>query len=244
MTYSVTDVLHNLNHEIGFILFAGAFIFVGYYIVYLEAIRLGFRDKTHAMPVLANMYFFAHDLTFIFLFQRWFYEFDHWVYKAFWVGIIVFTVFEGIVHYQTLKYSQNELFPKLSKHQYWAVYLGLQMIVGLIFLIFYTNINDYLFLVSFSSTIVISVVFMFPMLYRRKSLQGQSKLFAVGLIISGTGFFFLFLPAMSREFWSLPFLLTGAVTIGLAMIYYRCLTLYENKNESDTIDSVPVEQSL
>lgn len=230
MSYSAAEVIYNMNHALGPILFAGAFIFVGYYIVYLEGIRLGFRDKTHAIPVPANMYFFAHDVIFLALFSRWFFEVDHWLYKAFWIGVVVFTIFESIVHYQTLKYSQSELFPQLGRRQYWLVYAALQLFIGVLFLLFYSMIDDYFFLISFSSTIVVSVIFMLPMLYRRNSGRGQSRFLALGLIISGLGFFFLFLPAMSSSFWSAPYWLAGVFTIGLASIYLWRLTTFKPKS--------------
>lgn len=226
MTYPVDEVLANLQNSIGSVLLAGAIIFVGYYLYYGEAIRLGFRDHIHAVPVFANMYFFAHDIIYISLFHRWFYEIDHWLYRAFWFGLVVFTVMEVIVHYQTLQYSQKDLFPMLTRRQYLVVYVGMQLAIGVLFWFIYTQLADYLYLISFASTVIVSVAFMLPLLHARASHKGQSRLLAASLIISPIGFFFLFLPTMSRYFTSLPYFVMGATTVTVAVIYMWRLNHY------------------
>lgn len=226
MTYPVDEVLSNIQNSLGAVLLAGAVIFVGYYLYYGEAIRLGFRDKTHAVPVFANMYFFAHDMIFASLFQRWFGEIDHWLYRAFWFGLVAFTVLECVVHYQTLRFSQADLFPTLSRRQYFVAYAGMQAAIGVLFWFIYTQIADYLFLISFTSTVIVSVALMLPLLHARGNQKGQSRLLAASLIISPIGFFFLFLPAMSSYFTSLPYILMGITTVAVAVIYFWRLPHY------------------
>lgn len=88
--YSVDEVLSNLARLLGLLLAAGGVAFVGYYLYYIEAIRLGFRDRTHGVPVFANMYNTAHDVLFVSYFRRWFFEVDHWLFKVFWVALLIF----------------------------------------------------------------------------------------------------------------------------------------------------------
>jgi len=226
MTYPINEVFANIQNSIGNILLGGGVIFIGYYLCYGEAIRLGFRDKTHAIPVFANMYFFAHDVIFVSLFHRWFYEMDNWLYRAFWFGLIAFTVLEVAVHYQTLQFSQQDLFPGLTRPQYLLAYGSMQLAIGILFRFIYTNIADYLYLISFASTVIISVAFMLPLLYARSNQRGQSRLLATSLIISPIGFFFLFLPSMSHYFASLPYYMMGIVTVAASLIYWWRLPHY------------------
>lgn len=226
MTYAVSDVVNNLQNSLGLILLGGAIIFVGYYLYYGEAIRLGFRHQTHAVPLFANMYFFAHDVIFISLFRRWFYEVDHWLYRAFWFGLVAFTVLELIVHYQTVRFSQQALFPALNQRQYWLAYGATQLAIGVLFWFIYSQIDDFLFLISFASTVIVSVALMLPLLHGRGSARGQSRLLATSLIISPVGFFFVFLPAMSSYFLSLPYLLVGVTTVVVAIVYWQRLSRY------------------
>ncbi|MEM9778106.1 MAG: hypothetical protein AAF902_26250, partial [Chloroflexota bacterium] len=96
--YTIQEVIQNLDTRLALILLAGAIMFTGAYTYYISAILIGRREKTHAIPLFANMYFFAHDMGYIILFQRWFGgEVDHWFFKAMWFGLIAFNVLELIV---------------------------------------------------------------------------------------------------------------------------------------------------
>lgn len=226
MTYAANEVVSNIQNSLVAVLLAGAVIFIGYYLFYGEAIRLGFRDKTHSVPLFANMYFFAHDIIFISLFSRWFNEVGHWLYGAFWFGLVAFTVLEVIVHYQTIRYSQQDLFPKLTRRQFLITYAGMQLAIGILFWFIYTQIDDFLFLITFASTVIVSVALMLPLLHSRGSQKGQSRILAASLIISSFGFFFMFLPTMSSYFASLPYIVMGITTVVVALIYMWSLSRY------------------
>ncbi|HEY9800023.1 MAG TPA: hypothetical protein V6D25_06655 [Leptolyngbyaceae cyanobacterium] len=235
--YSVDEVIHTLNTSFSTIFCVGLLTFTSFYLYYIEAIRLGFRDKTHAIPVLGNMYFLAHDVTFLLLFNRWFNEVNHWLFRAFWVAMIVFIILEFIVHFQTLKYSRSELFPQLNQEQYIVVYLLIQLSISLIFYFLYTQVNDFLFLVHFLITNIIGIVLSLQMLISRKSRQGQSLLLALCLIVGvNVGFLGLFLPMVASYFRSLPFML---LNVGLTLINLTYIWLYlkfssENINVTTT----------
>ena len=222
--YSTQQVLAAFDDSTAQVLAAGSLVFLGAYIQYIEGIRLGFRHRTHAIPVLANMYFFAHDLVFILLFGRWFHELDHWSYKLFWVALLIFTGLEVVVHWQTLRYSHKELMPGASRRGYVIGYVGLQLLVLAIFVLLFTLIDDELFLYHFGITEVLSNVFNIPLLLSRKSRKGQSVLLAVGLLIgSNVGFFFFFLPALSPAFSAPWVAITGAAVTTLNLCYIAML---------------------
>ena len=224
MSYSVEEVVQNLNQNTTLVIIAGVVIFVRAYIQYIEAVRLGFKHKTHAIPFFSNMFFFAHDIFFIALFYRWFYELNHWMYKLFWVALIIFTVLEVMVHYQTIKYSRKEILPQLSQSQFILAYLGMQVFIAVIFWFIYSQIDDYLFLISFAITEILSNVFNIPMLLKRGSRKGQSFLLAIGLLIgSNIGYFFFFGPLVSSHFNSPLYFTMGACLTILNLIYIAML---------------------
>ena len=64
MTYPAQEVLSNIQNNLTWVLLAGGISFIGYYLYYIVGIRMGFRHKTHSIPIIANMYFFAHDVVF------------------------------------------------------------------------------------------------------------------------------------------------------------------------------------
>lgn len=176
MTYSVEDVLSNLNHGLGAVLAGGAVIFVSYYLYLIEAVRLGFKHRTHAVPLFGNMFFFAHDVTFLLLYQRWFHGVDHWLFPAFWFGFLPFTALECVVHYQTLRYSRRELFPTLTSTQSVLAYGCLQLAIIVLFWFIRTQLDDPLYSISICSTVILSVALGMPFLHARRSRRGQSHL--------------------------------------------------------------------
>ncbi len=224
MTYKVDQVLTTIQNSTFLVLLACSVIFFSYYVYCIEAIRLGFRDKTHAIPLFGNMYYFAHDLVFLSLFRRWFFEIDHWFFRAFWFGILVFSGLECIVHYQTLRYSHREIMPRLSFRQYVFVYVSMQIAIGISFWFIYFRIADQLYLISIASSIVVSVVCMPSFLLSRKSRKGQSLLLASSLITGTAGHFFLVLPLMSPYFISLPYMAVGIITTITGVVYLILLS--------------------
>lgn len=222
--YSTREVLTTIDAHMAWVLFAGAAVMVGAYTQYIVAIRIGFKHRTHALPIFANMYFFAHDVMFAARFEHWFSEINHWMFKLFWFAIIPFVALECVVHYQTLKYSREELFPGLTQRQYVVAYLGTQVAVAVAFGYVYSLLDDPLFLLNFSLTEIVSNAFNLPMLLRRRSSKGQSLWLAGGLLLgSNIGFFFLLMPVLSPSFTRLPFLAVGACITGMNLFYMGLL---------------------
>ncbi|MCA9709473.1 MAG: hypothetical protein KDK70_26770 [Myxococcales bacterium] len=223
--YSTAQIISAFDDSTGLVLAAGAAVFAGAYIQYIEGIRLGFRHKTHAIPVIANMYFFAHDLVFIGLFGRWFFEIGHWSYMMFWGALVVFSGLEVVVHYQTLRFSHRELMPWASRRGFIAGYVALQLAVLGVFLLLFLVLDDELFLIHFGITEVLSNVFNIPLLMSRGNRKGQSLTLALGLLLgSNVGFFFLFLPALSPAF-TVPWVRTVGVLVTAANLVYIGLLL-------------------
>jgi len=238
LTYSAEEILQTFDTRLVLILLTGGVVFVGAFTQYLEAIRLGFRDKTHTIPIYANMYFFAHDILFVLLIEHWFVEVGHWLYKVFWVGLFIFTVLECVVHYQTIKYSRAELFPDLTQRQYIIVYFLLQIAITVLFVFIWSQLDDPLFLFSFALTEVVSNMFNIPMLMRRRSRKGQSFRYAAGLMIgSNIGYFFLFLPTASADFIH-PVYIAMGITVTVANLTYMWLLTKYPPYEPETASMV------
>jgi hypothetical protein len=220
--YSTQEVLTTIDTHMVWVLLAGAAVMGGAYTQYIRAIQMGFRHRTHALPVFANMYFFAHDVMFAARYQHWFSEINHWMFKLFWFAIIPFVALECVVHYQTLKYSREELFPgrNLTQRQYVIAYLAMQLGVAAVFGYIYSLLDDPLFLLNFSLTEIVSNAFNLPMLLSRRSRKGQSLVLAGGLLLgSNIGFFFLLMPVLSPTFTRLPFLAVGVCVTGMNLFY-------------------------
>ncbi|MCC5582086.1 hypothetical protein IMZ11_41475 [Microtetraspora sp. AC03309] len=224
-TYQVPQVLQNIDAHPVPVLLAGAIANTGAYILYIEGIRLGFRHRTYAIPIFANMYFFAHDVLFVSLFSHWFTEVDHWLFRMFWGALLIFAVLECVVHYQTIKFGRQELFPGLTQGQYVVAYSAMQAAIVVLFWFVYSGLGDPLFLLTFSTTIIVAIGWYIPLLLKRRSRKGQSFLLAWGLVLLN-GFFFLFLPRMSDAFTAPVYHAIGATTTVVSLVYLWLLTRY------------------
>lgn len=218
--YTIEEVLKNIDVQLVAVLAAGFAVMGGAYTQYIEGIRIGFKHRTHAIPVFANMYFFAHDIVFVALYRYWFSEINHWLFKLFWVAILPFLVLECVVHYQTLKYSRQELFPGLTQGQYVLAYVAMQLGVGVLFWFIYSLLDDPLFLVNFALTEIVSNVWNLPRLLSLRSRKGQSLVQATGLLVgSNIAFFFFMLPMLLPTFNRVPVLAVGTCLTGMNLLY-------------------------
>lgn len=180
--YDAEQVLRYIDGHTSLVLLAAAVACVGGVIQYGEGVRRGFLDRSHAIPLATNLYIFAHDLTYISMYPRWFGPGGHWFNQLFWVFILPFVVLELVVFAQMLRFSRQEMFPGLSVGRAAAALAGAQ--VGMLFLFWFLRSlgPDPLYIVSFTTTIIVSNLFYIPMTLARRSRRGQSPLLGVGLI--------------------------------------------------------------
>lgn len=216
--YDTSSVLEVLDQLPLAFLVSGVAVFIGFYAYYIESIRLAKKQKSFTTPVLGNMVNFAHDIVFISMFSHWFYEIDHIIFKLFWVGLVIYTGMEIIVHIQTIKYGRQELAPSLTQTQFVVGYIAAQIGVTFIFIFMMSLIPaDDLFLIKFSLAVICIVVSGFLFNHRRQG-RGSSLVQASSLLAGGTVMFFGFLPALSPYFENGYYRAAGAVVVLSALL--------------------------
>ncbi|MGQ0632526.1 MAG: hypothetical protein ACT4P1_16020 [Sporichthyaceae bacterium] len=199
-----------------------------FYIQYYSDIRTGFRTRSYATPVAVNMWNFADDVVYLTLFTRWFGggEYDHWFTRALWVGLAIWLGAELVVHYQTITYGLPEVFPRLNRTEAITVY-GLAQAALIAALVYFRElVDDPVFMITFSTTVIASVLFAIPMLMRRGHRGGISTASARALIFGPAAFLCLFLPAIAPEFDRWPTYLMGGTCMAVAITYNVLLTRY------------------
>jgi hypothetical protein len=190
-----------------------AIAMVGNTLFFIEGIRLGFRDRSYASSAICTLLFFAHDLSFVLDFPKWFFEYDFWVWKALWINILISLLGECVFFYQMIRYGRHELFPGLSAGA--AVALLLLAQVGTCVGFFYVKalIGDPLYLLTIPFTIFWLAPFAIGLTLHRGSRRGQSILLNVTYILMVVGLW----PAwmlLQIDFFRTPlFLALGAVTV-------------------------------
>lgn len=223
LSYDAQAVVRNTQDHMAWILGACAVSFIGAYMQYFGAIRNGFKDRTHAIPLIGNLWFFAHDTTFVVNFHHWFYEVDFWLVKAFWFALVVFACCESVVTYQILRYSRHELFPGKSLTQAVLSYLVLQLFTYGLFWWFMSMVKDPYYLLSFSTTVVLAPLLNIALMRSRGSRKGFSLPMLVGFVLLSAGFWvWMFL---SDAYFQQPFF--WLIAIGNLAICWASITEYQ-----------------
>ncbi|WP_428312944.1 hypothetical protein [Hydrocarboniphaga sp.] len=228
LSYDPAAVVANTSQNLGLVLGACIVSFVGAYMQYFGAIQMGFKHRTHSIPLVGNLWFFSHDTTYVMNFHHWFHEVDFWLVRAFWFALVVFATCECVVTYQILRFSRRDLFPGMSLPQSLASYIGLQLFTYGLFWWFMSMIEDPYYLLSFSTTVVLAPMFNIAMMRARGSRKGFSPFLLTGFVLLTTGFWawmFLSDPYFLQPFYWL--VATGNIGISVAaLFYFRTLPEY------------------
>ncbi len=203
LSYDPATVVSRTAQYMFWILGACALSFIGAYMQYFGAIQMGFRHKTHSIPLIGNLWFFAHDTTFVVNFRHWFHDVDFWLVHAFWFALVVFAICESVVTYQILRYSRRELFPGMTLLQALACYIGLQLFAYGVFWFYLSMIRDPYYLLSFATTVVLAPLLNIPMMRARGSRRGFSLSMLIGFVFLTLGFWIWML--LSDPYFLQPF---------------------------------------
>ena len=134
---------HEIRTTIGFLC---AMIFG--ILAYVEAVRLGWKHKTHAIPMFVVLYYFANDFTYVALYNRWFHEVgDPHVYLG-WYLYLPYPFLHSILAWQIINYSRHEVFPGATKIQAYLAYIAAQIAMLAFFWMITTLLNDYFLTIS------------------------------------------------------------------------------------------------
>lgn len=208
---------HKLANMIGF----SCAMIIGF-LAYLEAVRLGWKDKTHAIPMFVVLYYFANDFTYVALYDRWFNEVgDPDVYMG-WYLYIPYPFLHSVLAWQIINYSRHEVFPGATKLQAYLAYGAAQIAVLAFFYMLTTLLNDYFLTISGMLTIIGSNMSIY-LLTRRRTRKGQSLRYAwLQVFASGIINWFLFFPAMDPRLTGTAYYVfaTCICALGLSYVYF------------------------
>jgi hypothetical protein len=188
-TYSGPAALAGHEQHLWLVLPFCLLSFAGAYMQYFGAIRNGFRDHTHSIPLGCNLWFLAHDTTYLSMYRHWFVSVDHWIVKGFWFALLVFAACELVVFYQMYKYSRHQLFPGFSGAQTIVALVFCQLCTYVLFWWFLSLARDPLYLLAFTSTVVLTPLLTIPMMLWRGTRQGFSVFMLSGFVLLAVGFY-------------------------------------------------------
>jgi hypothetical protein len=221
--YTIQEVYRNIASNSSRINLVFGLLVVSAYFQMGYAIWLGFKDKSHAIPIVPLMIFFAHDVEHFVNHDYWFHTIANPFFTAGYWTFPVYIVAELVIMYQILRYSRHEVFPGASFIQSIAIFAALQGCAIVVYIWAHAQMNDPLYLaVALGLTQFLSHAFNIPMLLRRGSRKGQSIIFAVNILL-GTGIlnWFFGMPLFAEQFRTPVHYAMGSIVvlIGVAYLY-------------------------
>lgn len=202
--YDVQDVISNMAQHKSILDICTPIVISLAFVQYLAAIWIGFRDKSHAIPIAANTFFFAHDTTFLARGD---------LFSIVWIPLQI------IVAYQIIAYSRREVgigeTIATALGSYAAITAGMYILVWWAEDLLIDPLHIKLFAVMFG----ICSFFNIPMLLRRGSRKGQSLILAWALFIQAPICFFIQQPLWTASMANRTWYLAGIGLTVLAGVY-------------------------
>lgn len=214
--YDTAHIIATINDNLAFFLVFGLIGMAGNWWYFYEAIVMGFRHRTYAVAATCTLFFFAHDIAFIAAWYVWFVELDFWMWKLFWINILISGVGEIVIFYQMVKYGRDELLPGFSRRALIAGLIGAQICIVIAFWYARSALGDPMFLISIPLTIFWLAPWAIALTLRRQSTRGQSVKLNLSYIMMVAGIW----PAWSildPMFQSPLFFALGAASISWAL---------------------------
>lgn len=218
--YEVSSTLANIDRNIPRLLAFGGLALICNFIYFGAGIWQGFKHRVFSMPVSATLLFIPHDLLYLLMYGKWFNVYDHWFCKLFWVGLIITNIEEFFFLWLTIRYGRQELAPQLSQRA-WVTLLMLGLAGSFVaWIAVKTVLADELWLFTFGWTVWFCIPFVIPMMLRRNSSIGQSRLAWIAYIGMTLSYWTAVWP-LAPFFQSPIWLALGAMIViwALAVLY-------------------------
>ncbi len=185
ITYDPAATLAAITDNWLAVVFIGGLSIVAMFVFFIEAARMGARDKVYPMALWMTVLWWPHDGSYLLHFPDWFGggPNDHWFMKLFWFAIVVTFLAETTYVVQTIRYARDELSPGLSQSMHTLRVLG-ALVAGVVsWVLIKGAIADPLYLLTFMLTLLWGGPSGSALLGRRPDGRGQSVLEWIGFTV-------------------------------------------------------------
>ncbi len=215
--YDVSSTLGAIDTNVLRLLVFGALALVCNFVYFGTGIYLGFKHKVVSMPISATLLFIPHDVMYVLMFDRWFNVYDHWFPQLFWVGLVITSIEELFFLYLTFRYGRKEYMPTVSQRT-WSILICLGLLgTSVSFVAVKSALADELWLFSFGWTLWFCIPMVIPMMLRRNSTAGQSRVMWIAYMGIGVCYWIAVYP-LGPFFQSPIWLLLGVVIVVWAIV--------------------------
>jgi hypothetical protein len=213
-------VVANTAARVPWVLLFSGLAFLGGFVQMIAGLWMGFKHKTHGVPLLCAAWFFAHDTTYFLNYNHWFHEQDFWVAQGAWFQMGFYMITELIVMFQIMKYSRAEVFPGMGFLQALLSLFGVVVLNFALFWWFMSMLNDPLYLLKMASTVLMGPVWLIPMMRARGSRKGFNAVSIGGVLLLSAAFWpWLFL--IEPYFLQPMIVIVALVNVAMGVACYR-----------------------
>ena len=228
LSYDPAIVVANTEARLPWVLLFSGLAFLGGFVQMIAGLWMGFKHKTHGVPLFCAAWFFAHDTTHFINYYHWFHEQTFWVAQGAWAQMGFYMITELIVMVQILKFSRAEVFPGMNFVQALLSLIGIVILNFAVFWWFMSLLNDPHYLIKSASTVLLGPVWLIPMMRARGSRKGFNAVSIGGVVLLSATFWpWLFLV---DPYFLQPMIIVtaiGNVAMGVACyLYWRTLPEY------------------
>ena len=181
--YNTQELLALIDQHKWPVLIVCGLAMIGNYIFFIEAFRVARRDKIVTIPIFCTMFWFAHDLSFVYRYDIWFNQIDHWYVKLFWGALVLTVAFETVYLVQVLQYGKAELLPGASQAQFAALVIAGQIGACVCWEAVKFVLDDPVYAGSFGIANLSYVLMGTALAVRRRSMFGQTPIIWIGYLI-------------------------------------------------------------
>lgn len=165
---------------------------------------VGFKDKSHAVPLFAVMTFFAHDSFYVISYLFDLNPSNHPWFEGNFVAMSIFVCLELIMAWQIITYSRKEVGLGETWWQAFFAYLAIQAGIYVMVLWFKSMLGDPLYLEMFAISVVMANIFNIPMLMRRGNRKGQRLVIAWALLFQTGPIYYFFVNPQFGPYFNTP----------------------------------------
>lgn len=209
----------------------------------IGAVRVARRDSSYSIPLTCTLFWFAHDIAYVVRFREWFFGYDHWFLKLFWLGLLSAALLEFVFFAQFIRYGRPELAPAWSRAQFTLLFIAAT--VGAILAWEYLRVlfDDPLYLASSALTLMSYALFGPSLALRRRSFRGQSMLMWLCFTTMTFSWWIVTVAFLPGPFRSWQYLAMGVFTAGVGVAMMIAIRREQrSSNATGSVHSVDTSQ--
>jgi len=174
--YDTKLVLAAIDQNAPYILALCGLAMIFNYIYFIDAARLGFKDKVYPTSVFPTLFWLCGDGSVVLDYNLAFNVVNHWYMKLFWGALCLTVAFEILYLYMILRFGRKEIAPQMTQPRFVATVLGALVATFVAYNFIKSQMVDTLVIDYFCLANLAGPMFGLPLMVRRKTRAGTSPL--------------------------------------------------------------------